>query len=67
MIKKSKSRVKKLAAPALSVEHHIHVLRGQKTMLDSDLAMLYGVTTGNLNLAVRRKPDALPPQTSCFL
>ncbi len=60
MIKKSKSRVKKLAAPALSVERHIHVLRGQKTMLDSDLAMLYGVTTGNLNLAVRRNQTRFP-------
>jgi hypothetical protein len=29
-------------------------------MLDSDLAKLYQVTTGNLNLAVKRNPGALP-------
>jgi hypothetical protein len=60
MIKKSKSRVKKLSLPTLSVEHHIHVLRDQKTMLDSELATLYGVTTGNLNLAVRRNGTRFP-------
>lgn len=36
------------------IETLIHVIRGQKVMLDSDLAVLYGVTTGNRNLAVRR-------------
>jgi ORF6N domain len=30
-------------------------------MLDADLAALYGVTTGNLNLAVRRNPKRFPP------
>lgn len=39
----------------------IHLLRGQKVMLDSDLARLYGVTTGNLNKAVSRNPDRFPP------
>jgi hypothetical protein len=29
-------------------------------MLDSDLAALYGVTTGNLNLAVRRNKTRFP-------
>ena len=29
-------------------------------MLDADLAALYGVTTGNLNLAVRRNPKRFP-------
>ncbi len=29
-------------------------------MLDADLAELYQVTTGNLNLAVRRNPDRFP-------
>lgn len=29
-------------------------------MLDSDLAVLYGITTGNLNLAVRRNPKRFP-------
>jgi hypothetical protein len=42
------------------VETLIQVVRGQKVMLDSDLAMLYGITTGNLNLAVRRNPKRFP-------
>jgi ORF6N domain len=46
--------------PARPIEHHIHVARGQKVMLDTDLAALYGVTTGNLNLAVRRNKTRFP-------
>ena len=38
----------------------IFVMRGQKVMLDSDLAKLYGVTTGNLNLAVKRNSSRFP-------
>ena len=38
----------------------IHIVRGLIVMLDSDLAELYGVTTGNLNLAVRRNKDRFP-------
>ncbi len=43
------------------VEHRIYLIRGMKVMLDSDLAKLYGVTTGNLNLAVRRNAERFPP------
>jgi hypothetical protein len=32
----------------------IYFVRGQKVMLDEDLAALYQVTTGNLNKAVAR-------------
>src|SRR5262245_23313382 len=35
-------------------------IRGQKVLLDSDLAALYGVTTGNLNKAVQRNRDRFP-------
>lgn len=38
----------------------IYLIRGQKVMLDKDLAVLYGVTTGNLNLAVKRNKDRFP-------
>lgn len=34
--------------------------RGEKVMLDSDLAMLYGVETGTLNRAVKRNIDRFP-------
>jgi len=36
------------------------LLRGQKVMLDSDLAILYGVTTRRLKEQVRRNPDRFP-------
>ena len=42
------------------VESLIYVIHGQKVMLDSDLASLYQVTTGNLNLAVRRNKSRFP-------
>src|SRR5690242_20264368 len=42
------------------VVQSIRWLRGQKVLLDSDLAALYGVTTGNLNKAVRRNRDRFP-------
>ncbi len=38
----------------------IYEIRGQKVMLDKDLAYLYGVTTGNLNKAVNRNLQRFP-------
>ena len=38
----------------------IFVLRGQRVMLDSDLAMLYGVTTKRFNEQVRRNAERFP-------
>jgi hypothetical protein len=38
----------------------IHLLRGQKVMLDLDLAKLYEVSTGHLNRAVKRNSDRFP-------
>ncbi len=39
----------------------IYFIRGQKIMLDRDLAELYDVTTGNLNKAVKRNLKRFPP------
>ena len=44
----------------LKIESLIYEIRGQKVMLDRDLAKLYGVTTGNLNKAVKRNIDRFP-------
>ena len=41
--------------PVERLTRQIYLVRGLKVMSDRDLAELYGVTTGNLNLAVRRK------------
>ncbi|HBP00766.1 MAG TPA: DNA-binding protein [Candidatus Moranbacteria bacterium] len=38
----------------------IYFIRGEKVMLDRDLAELYRVTTGNLNKAVKRNNDRFP-------
>src|SRR5205814_3659838 len=46
--------------PSELIEQKIYLIRGHKVMLDSDLAELYDVTTGNLNLAVRRNPKRFP-------
>jgi len=45
---------------ARDLGHLILTLRGQRVLLDSDLAALYGVSTGNLNKAVRRNLDRFP-------
>ncbi len=42
------------------IETTIIVLRGQRVMLDSDLARLYGVTTAALNQAVKRNKARFP-------
>ena len=44
----------------LKIESLIYEIRGQKVMLDRDLAKLYGVTTGNLNKAVKRNIERFP-------
>ena len=49
--------------PALSVqqiEGMIYMIRGQKVMLDRNLAELYGVETGALNRAVKRNIQRFP-------
>jgi hypothetical protein len=48
------------AVPAERIESIILSVRTQKVILDSDLAQLYGVTTGNLNKAVKRNLDRFP-------
>jgi hypothetical protein len=45
---------------SVSVEECILVIRGQKAILDADLARLYGVTTKALNQAVRRNLKRFP-------
>jgi len=42
------------------IERSILLIRGQKVMLDADLAELYGVTTKRLNEQVRRNIDRFP-------
>ena len=42
------------------IERRIHLIRGQKVILDKHLAELYQVPTKNLNLAVKRNIERFP-------
>jgi len=46
--------------PVDRIEKAILLIRGQKVMLDADLAALYGVKTGILTRAVRRNMERFP-------
>ena len=46
--------------PIEIIERRIYVIRGQKVMLDSDLAELYGIETRRLNEQVTRNIDRFP-------
>jgi hypothetical protein len=46
--------------PATQIKEAILLIRGQRVMLDRDLAAMYDVTTGNLNKAVRRNLSRFP-------
>lgn len=45
---------------SINIESLIRIIRGQQVMLDSDLAMLYGVKTGRLNEQVKRNINRFP-------
>jgi phage regulator Rha-like protein len=44
-----------------SIQNRIYEIRGERVMLDRDLAALYEVETGALNLAVKRNIQRFPP------
>ena len=60
MPKKSITQVASLPVPLELIERRIYVIRGQKVMLDADLAELYEVETRALNQAVRRNGSRFP-------
>lgn len=46
--------------PIERIEDRILVIRGQKVLIDADLATLYGITTKRLNEQVRRNKERFP-------
>jgi hypothetical protein len=50
-----------MANELMPIQNMIYEIRGQKVMLDSDLAKLYGVLTQRLNEAVKRNAKRFPP------
>jgi hypothetical protein len=60
----------KATAPIIrpeQIEEAIMVVRGQRVVLDSDLAKLYGVSTGALNQAVLRNAERFPSDFAFLL
>jgi len=51
---------KSLAVSVQLIERRIYLIRGQKVMIDVDLAELYGVPTKRLNERVRRNSQRFP-------
>jgi ORF6N domain len=49
-----------LIIPAERIASRIYLMRGEKVMLDSDLAQLYGVHTMRLNEQFKRNRDRFP-------
>jgi hypothetical protein len=50
--------------PVERIDSAILEIRGQKVMLDYDLAAIYGVSTKALNQAVKRNRDRFPEALS---
>ena len=48
--------------PAERIQSRIVVLRGQRVLLDADIAKLYGVPTKQLNQAIKRNSDKFPEE-----
>jgi hypothetical protein len=55
-----KKSSKNLIVTSEQIQKMVHVVRGQRVMLDFDLARLYGVTTAALNQQVSRNRDRFP-------
>ena len=51
---------RKSIVPSDSLDRLIYEIRGQKVMLDADLAEIYGVTTKALNQAAKRNRNKFP-------
>ena len=52
--------VRSTLIPDEIISNKIFLIRGLKVMLDKDLAEMYGVSTGNLNKAVKRNIKRFP-------
>ncbi|HKP38569.1 MAG TPA: ORF6N domain-containing protein [Pyrinomonadaceae bacterium] len=55
-----KSSSLNVLVPVALIERRIYLIRGQKVMMDTDLAELYGVQTFRLNEAVKRNRKRFP-------
>ena len=58
--KPTKTSAARSLVPAERIEQSILLIRGEKVLLDSDLAALYGVDTKALTRAIRRNQNRFP-------
>jgi hypothetical protein len=58
---------KRALIPGEQIEKSILTIRGQRVILDADLAAIYGVTTTRLNQQVRRNRDRFPADFAYLL
>jgi hypothetical protein len=58
--KQTRLPARQLALPGELIERRIYLIRGQRVMLDTDLASLYQVPTKRLNEAVKRSVNRFP-------
>src|SRR4051812_30634187 len=56
---RSNQRKRIVSGPA--IDDVIHTLRGERVILDADLARIYGVATKVFNQAVKRNREKFPP------
>ena len=54
------ARKKRSLSKEVHVVSSIREIRGQRVILDADLAVIYGVTTKRLNEQIRRNSDRFP-------
>ena len=57
---KTQSAVQPVVVPTDKIERSILLIRGQKVILDTDLAELYGVSTKVFNQAIKRNKKRFP-------
>jgi DNA-binding PadR family transcriptional regulator len=61
MAKQTRALVRKSSQVLIaSIDRRIYIIRGQKVMLDADLAQLYNVPTSRLNEQVKRNRGRFP-------
>ncbi|HMP75968.1 MAG TPA: ORF6N domain-containing protein [Kiritimatiellia bacterium] len=56
-----------MSESVISVASLIHVIRGQRVMMDFDLSRLYGISTKSLRQAVKRNAERFPDDFSFLL
>jgi hypothetical protein len=53
-------RKKKAISRSVHIDSVIHLIRGERVILDADLAKIYGIPTSRLNEAVKRNRERFP-------